>query len=438
MAARLARAKAEIEKAVRRIAGPDAQIEVGLFEEVMERQGESLIPVRGALIPVPGRPYQRFLALALKAGDEAYADNEVLATARHELLHVARRTGMISEKAWRSLDARARAVWIERYQIKARYPDLPLDMQIEEAVADAYGEWSLGRLEETGIIARAFRALRDFLADVLKQFRGRLLKPEQIVEEIFRDLERGRLARKPQAPAERHPAGEAAAWARPDDIEAEVAKGEAAMATAIRGQRDVMDAMTVPGIGPVSFIWGRPGTPKKNYSDGGGIAHIIAKHGEGAAHAVPLVLSRGEKGAPYGPPGARRVNIKYRHNEAALSQGYLDRGGLTWVLTAWDENVPDVAGESDNRQDYARRTSGSRSGEGAGTDDDVAPSPADDKTAVERTGIPLSKEQEQDAEGAGAGSDGGAAARRSLMMRMVSRRAAAKARDLAAKEPAPE
>lgn len=66
---------------------------------------------------------------------------------------------------------------------------------------------------------------------------------------------------------------------------AQIARGTESMQRTIATRADVIDAMDVPGLGPVDFRWGTPG---------GGIRHIVEKHGEADAMQVPAMLFAGE------------------------------------------------------------------------------------------------------------------------------------------------
>ena len=146
----------------------------------------------------------------------------------------------------------------------------------------------------------------------------------------------------------------------------------------IKDHTDKPAAMYRDDVGTIEFPWGKEGNPKKKYSDGNGISHIIAKrnseglNGEEIARMMPEVIVKGEIGDVYGPRQGQRVNIKYGDHEAVLSL-YKKGKEETWLLTGWKEKTPGVPEESNNLQDYAHQTSGSRSDVGAGVDNNLAP-----------------------------------------------------------------
>ena len=45
--------------------------------------------------------------------------------------------------------------------------------------------------------------------------------------------------------------------------------------------------------GDIDVAWGKQGTAEKNYSDGFGLAHIIAKHGEGILSRIADIIANG-------------------------------------------------------------------------------------------------------------------------------------------------
>lgn len=71
-------------------------------------------------------------------------------------------------------------------------------------------------------------------------------------------------------------------------------------------------ALQVAGLGDVEIPWGRaghsaPNTEGKTHTDGYGLSHIIAKHGDGAADALPEVLAKGRIGRHSRDPSKRQI-----------------------------------------------------------------------------------------------------------------------------------
>ena len=111
--------------------------------------------------------------------------------------------------------------------------------------------------------------------------------------------------------------------------EIEAARGRAAIEHVLATKNTVHDAMRVPGIGKVAFVWGEPGTPPK-HEGGYGIAKISAKHGEDSVREIPNTLAFGtidEK-----TPAARRV-IRHGDFKATLTFGGSGPEDQNWVLS---------------------------------------------------------------------------------------------------------
>ncbi len=75
--------------------------------------------------------------------------------------------------------------------------------------------------------------------------------------------------------------------------------GIRAMRWAMNNGKDAERVMHRKGLGWVDFPYGRPGTPKPNgkgvtHTDGYGLSHIEAKHGERAVRRMPLILAYGK------------------------------------------------------------------------------------------------------------------------------------------------
>lgn len=115
------------------------------------------------------------------------------------------------------------------------------------------------------------------------------------------------------------------------------------MRRALKTGKDVPDAMSVSGLGGIDFLQGSPGVvhPTKNrLVKGSGVSHLVEQRnmegvdGRRVALAMPRVIQRGERGAPYGPAGAQRMNITLGEYTAVLSQHGSGRRGW-WLLTGW-------------------------------------------------------------------------------------------------------
>ena len=160
-----------------------------------------------------------------------------------------------------------------------------------------------------------------------------------------------------------------------------IRRGDEAMSGVIVDHVDAKHAMQRHDGSWVSFYWGNPGTPAKNFSDGSGVAKIMAKRtsegadGSAVARKMVEVIARGREGSVYGPEGGRRVNVNYDGHTAVLS---LHRFGKeeTWLLTGWDDVQSDDASAVNAAGAYAQSPSGIRDTVGAGdksvAKDDIA------------------------------------------------------------------
>jgi hypothetical protein len=111
----------------------------------------------------------------------------------------------------------------------------------------------------------------------------------------------------------------------------------------LRERASVPAAMTHPELGAITFDWGEPGDPAKDYEGGWGVSHVLARHGETVVREIPKVIASGKITRQYGPPSGQRVDISDGTHTAVLS---LHRFGKreTWLLTGWKEKGPDEPG----------------------------------------------------------------------------------------------
>lgn len=135
-------------------------------------------------------------------------------------------------------------------------------------------------------------------------------------------------------------------------------------------------------VGEIAFDYGKPGTPEKQYRNGFGFSHIVARRdfqgGEGerfAREVIPEVLARGQLRRICGPPNGRRAEIVHRGDMAVLSL-YRHENRETWVLSGYELSrggSPD--GSAGGNPDSDLRTPPPRfsDGVGAGPEGNVEP-----------------------------------------------------------------
>ncbi len=128
------------------------------------------------------------------------------------------------------------------------------------------------------------------------------------------------------------------------DIDIQIKRGREIINEMTIDHTDRPDAMRRDDVGSIEFPWGKEGNPKKEFKQGFGISHIIAKHGSDVVHKVVEVIGRGQIVRVYGPEDGKRVNIEYDGHTAVLS---LRKKGKddTWLLTGWQNKTSDELGE---------------------------------------------------------------------------------------------
>lgn len=116
----------------------------------------------------------------------ALAGKDKVGTLRHEALHALVDAGVFTKKEWKLLTRRAEKDWMAKYGIAEKYEHLPRLLQVEEAIAHAYADWTNKRRKEAGLVARAFKKIRTFLESMGNALRGMGFEtPDQVFENVF-------------------------------------------------------------------------------------------------------------------------------------------------------------------------------------------------------------------------------------------------------------
>lgn len=121
------------------------------------------------------------------------ASDDPRMTARHEAIHHLRQQGFFTNEEWTQL--RRTAVdqgWLEKYGIESRYEGMSRAGQLEEAIAEAFGDWRSGKLPAEGAIAKLFERIKELLENIryrVKEIVGR----ELTADDIFAAVERGQV-----------------------------------------------------------------------------------------------------------------------------------------------------------------------------------------------------------------------------------------------------
>lgn len=156
----------------------------------------------GEAFPVTGVTYvngaRRIIAWSLESPD-------AVGTLRHEGIHWLKRENFIQPEEWSALEASAHAGgWIDKHDIAGRYPDLDEAGQLEEAVADEFGDWR--RAPDS--IPEAFKPLYERIMQLLAHvgdFLRRSFGANATADDIFSRIMSGEVGnRTPDEQAPRY------------------------------------------------------------------------------------------------------------------------------------------------------------------------------------------------------------------------------------------
>lgn len=155
---------------------------VGLkFEDTMTRF------VDGKLDEVTGSYFNNLITASLSS-------TNVKRTVNHEAIHAMKDLGLFTDAEWKILSNKAKSQWIKKYDPDgSRYGSEPMDVRIEEAIADAFADYRT----QPANIKTIFDKIRDFIDMVRNYFTGRGFRT---VDDVFKRAEEGRLEGKPVEP----------------------------------------------------------------------------------------------------------------------------------------------------------------------------------------------------------------------------------------------
>ena len=154
---------------------------MGLTEVGLNLEDAIYQLINGRMTEVNGNYFDKLIQVSL-SGDN------MLRTLNHESLHAMKELGFFSDAEWNMLSDMARQQWLQKYNIKQRYPNLNQEEQIEEAIADAFAERQIQPPAVKSIISRMVEMLKR-IANVL---RGRGFRT---VDSIFEKAAEGKLAK---------------------------------------------------------------------------------------------------------------------------------------------------------------------------------------------------------------------------------------------------
>ena len=129
-------------------------------------------------------------------------------TMRHEALHALKNLGFFTPQQWKALEQQAKKTWIDKYlkgqmteldgKVMTRfdaYKELGLSEAdiLEEAIADAFGDFDGGTKPPPGMMAALFKRIKDFFAALKRALTG---AGYESAEDIFGKIEEGKLAKQ--------------------------------------------------------------------------------------------------------------------------------------------------------------------------------------------------------------------------------------------------
>jgi hypothetical protein len=150
-------------------------------------------PAYGGYTPSPGIGLIQ-VALLRKEGDTSPEW-----TGRHEIIHFLKETGVFTAAEWQTLEASVQRLGLmERYNVLARWPSLTEAQQLEEAIAEGFGEgWSTLWANYPPAARQVLRKLGHLLRRIAAAVR-RVFGKDATIEDIFSGIESGYYKRRDQ------------------------------------------------------------------------------------------------------------------------------------------------------------------------------------------------------------------------------------------------
>jgi len=127
-----------------------------------------------------------------------------------------------------------------------------------------------------------------------------------------------------------------------ENVQRGLAAVDVVIEQALRGEAGVLvNAMNRRDVGPITFLFGKPGVPDKKYRKGGGLSHIIAKHGPEVLDDMVETIAKGIPIQQRGQGTGERIVLLHRGHEVVLSL-YRGQERETWLLTGYKTGVSDI------------------------------------------------------------------------------------------------
>ena len=138
-------------------------------------------------------------------------ESKPIETMRHEALHALKDLGFFTPQQWKALEQQAKKTWVDKY-LKGQMTELDGEVMtrfdaykklglteaeiLEEAIADAFGDFSAGTKPPPGMIAALFKRLQEFFASLKRALTG---AGYESAEDIFGKIEEGKLVKQVEA-----------------------------------------------------------------------------------------------------------------------------------------------------------------------------------------------------------------------------------------------
>ena len=137
-----------------------------------------------------------------------YTNNKktnMIQTFGHEVLHYFRGQGMITEQEWKALAEEAiRTKAMDRYEIKARYPSLDFEGQLEETIAEMFGDY-VNEREQSKMFSKMARDVFRRILVFLKAFAEKLKVFRPSSQDVMERMYYGMVGNRRQIPANVRP-----------------------------------------------------------------------------------------------------------------------------------------------------------------------------------------------------------------------------------------
>jgi hypothetical protein len=140
--------------------------------------------IKGELGDADGVYAARLIKIALDAENP-------MRVLRHEGIHALKELGAFTPDQWRVLENKAKSEWMAKYNIAdpKRYGSLSPEIQLEEAIAEAFADFSQTK-PPAGLIGNVFSRIKSFFAALDNGFKGLGF---QTADDVFGRVDRGEL-----------------------------------------------------------------------------------------------------------------------------------------------------------------------------------------------------------------------------------------------------